>query len=672
MMKDEMNRSTAERGAVSIRAAAAVVAAVLVAAMLLWPESDRPATSGDGTADPAVHAADATELYTCGMHPDVIAEEPGTCPICSMKLTPMNIDAAPPTGERVVKYWRAPMDPSYVSDKPGKSPMGMDLVPVYEDEAGTHAADAVTISPVVVQNMGVRTALVRTRPLVRSIRSLGTVDYAEPLVKDVTTKFEGWIEGLHADYTGQPVEAGTPLFSVYSRELYSSQEEYVLSLRNRNAIGAENFPEAARDMERLVESSRMRLELFDISDAQIDEIEKRGEPSRTLTILSPHSGVVVEKMVRDGMRITPGMKLYTIADLSRVWVYVDIYENEVPFVKIGQQASMELSYLPGDVFHGKVVYVYPFVATETRTVKVRMEFDNPHLLLKPGMFANVHIEADLGRSGLVVPRAAVIDTGERRIAFVDVGEGRFEPREVRLGVDLGNDTVEILAGLAENEPVVTSGQFLLDSESKLREAVQKMMERRTGSSGGEATATGSGTVAPRRASATATAAAAAGAGGERETLPVGAARALAPATLPVVDAYLALHATLADGDGDAAEAAAMTLLAPLGVLDEAASSSTVEAAVLVKTRAVAAKETVHRMEGRSLDAIRARFGDLSDNVIEIVRLAGMDDAGSDLHVLRCPMAGGSWLQRGTEARNPYYGFAMLRCGDPVAKQGAER
>lgn len=678
-------RVNSRRGSLSLSWMVILAAVAALVVFLFWPESAVvPRDAGHSAEQSAVHSEDGEQhehahengrkdLYTCGMHPNVLSEEPGSCPICGMHLTPVVVETADSpssarSGERKVKYWRAPMDPNYISETPGKSPMGMDLVPVYEDETSAGTGTTIRISPVVVQNMGVRTAVVERSDLVRTIRTVGTIDYDEPLVRDVTTKFEGWIEKLYVDYTGQAVEKGAPLFTVYSRELYSSQEEYLLALRNQDTTMAKDFPDAARDMEQLVESSRLRLELFDISAEQIRELEQRGTPSKNLTMLSPHSGIVVEKMARDGMRVTPGMKLYTIADLSRVWVYVDIYENEVPFVKIGQQARMDLSYLPGEVFTGKVVYVYPFVATQTRTVKVRLEFDNPHMQLKPGMFANIRIDADLGRSGLVVPRSAIIDTGERQIAFVSRGEGRFEARQISVGFDLGSDSVEVREGLSEGEPVVTSGQFLLDSESKLREAVLKMIEQRKGKASSQELAASPADDTTTQVEATRDAG---GADISAEAVP-GSAASIATDLAPVLERYLEIQKGLAAGSARRAGEAATMIGSPLAELNSAARGLEGPSAAIVADYVETARAAVTGMRGRSLDSMRAQFQDLSRAVIGLLTLAGEKNLGGNLRVFSCPMAGGEWVQRGDEPANPYYGFSMLRCGDPAEIGGSEK
>jgi RND family efflux transporter MFP subunit len=436
-----------------------------------------------GGAAPSGTTAQNEQLYTCGMHPQVIQKGPGNCPICGMKLTPLKsadtggsggmTDAGPK--ERKVLYWRAPMDPNYISEKPGKSPMGMDLVPVYADEGESPVGTTIRIDPVTIQNMGIRTTTVTRGPLVKSIRTVGRVDYDEQLVTYINMKFNGWIEKLFVNETGQHVRKGQPLFDVYSPELYSAQEEYLAALR-----GLESLSQASESVQqqsrRLLEAAQVKLKYLDISDEQIDELKRTKQIHKTLTLHSPAEGIVTEKMALEGMYVNPGMKLYTIADLSRVWVYMDIYEYELPWIRVGQPAAMSLPYVPGKEFAGKVVYIYPYLEKQTRVIKVRLEFENPELELKPEMYANVTLSAELGRDAILVPREAYIDSGKRQVAFLDRGGGKFQPREIQIGVEAEEGMVEVLSGLDEGDVVVTSGQFLLDGESKLREAIAKMTE----------------------------------------------------------------------------------------------------------------------------------------------------------------------------------------------------
>lgn len=432
---------------------------------------------------PATSASQADQWYTCGMDPQVLQKGPGNCPICGMKLTPVkktddaSADSTAGPKERKVLYWRSSMDPAVVLDRPGLDSMGMELVPVYSEESAVPASGAIRIEPATVQNMGIRTAQLVRGPLVRTIRTIGRVDYNEGLVTFINTKFEGWIEKLGVNETGQHVNRGQPLFDVYSPKLYSAQEEFLAAVRGQERVsGASDLvKQQARD---LLEAARTKLKYLDVPDEHVERLEETGEARKTLTIRSPAAGIVTEKNALEGMYIDAGMKLYTIADLSRIWVYVDIYEYQLPWISIGQTATMSLPYLPGRAYTGKVVYIYPYLDERSRVIKVRLEFENPSLELKPGMFANVVLEARLQDDALLIPREAYIDTGKRQVAFQYLGEGRFMPREIQVGVESEDGRVQVLYGLDVGDTVVTSGQFLLDAESKLKEAAAKMMQER--------------------------------------------------------------------------------------------------------------------------------------------------------------------------------------------------
>lgn len=381
-------------------------------------------------------------------------------------------------------YWKAPMDPTYVRDQPGKSPMGMDLVPVCPGESGG-AEGMVRVEPGLIQSMGVRTEPVVTRDLSRKVRAVGRVDYDERRVAHVHTKVQGWIERLFVEYEGELVRKGQPLLEIYSPELVSTQEELLLAARYRDSTRESPFDDVSRGGEDLFQATRRRLELWDISKGAIDRLLEMGEVRKNLTLHAPTGGVVTHLMVREGMEVAPNQNLYTIADLSRVWVYADVYEYELPWVHEGQNVTVGLSYLPGRTFEGTVTYVYPFLDPKTRTARVRIELDNPDRILKPDMYANVVIETATREDVLAVPDEAVIRSGRRSIVIEALGDGRFVPRDVTLGVDSGDGFVEVQGGLDEGARVVTSGQFLIDSESKLQEAVQKMLSAAPAEDGAE-------------------------------------------------------------------------------------------------------------------------------------------------------------------------------------------
>ena len=415
-------------------------------------------------------------LYTCGMHPQVIQKKPGNCPICGMKLTPIRKQAgasaastnasATAGGERKVKYYKSTMLLGEISLTPRKDSMGMDMVPVYEDEAAD--SSTISIDPVTTQNMGIRIGVVTSGPLRRTIRTVGVIDFDETALADVTTKFRGWIEKLHADATGKQVHRGEPLFEIYSPELYSAQTEYLLAL--------EQVAKGTAGSEALKASALTKLRFFDISEEQITELERTKQASKALRVGAPRDGIVVEKMAVQGQMVDVGMKLYRLADLSLVWVLSQVYEQDLTFLKLGQEAVMRLSYLPDREFRGRVTYIYPTLDEKTRTARVRMEFHNPGFFLKPAMFATVEIRSELEPSTLLVPDMAVLRSGEKNTVFVALDGGKFEPRTVILGPRSENNLYQVLSGLSEGERVVTSGQFMLDSESQLREAIQKMLK----------------------------------------------------------------------------------------------------------------------------------------------------------------------------------------------------
>lgn len=322
------------------------------------------------------------------------------------------------------------------------------------------------------QFLGVTFTTVEKRPLIRQVKTVGRVEYDERKLGFVNTKFAGWIERLYVDFTGVYVDKGQPLMSIYSPDLVSAQQEYLQAIKAVRAIPPGADPSIVARSRELIVAAQRRLQLWDIRDEHIRDLERTGIPRRTLEIHSPISGYVIEKTALQGMRVEPGMNLYKIADVSRVWIDAEIYEYEVPLIKLGQAATVQLSYAPGEVFKGRVSYIYPYLDPATRTVKVRVEFDNPGNKLKPGMFADVVFDSNLG-SMLVVPETAVLDTGSRKVVFVSRGEGRFDPRDIKTGYQ-GSGLYQVLDGLREGEKVVTSANFLIDSESQLSTATSKM------------------------------------------------------------------------------------------------------------------------------------------------------------------------------------------------------
>jgi RND family efflux transporter MFP subunit len=587
-----------------------------LAAGVVWSSQLRPAAeraygailqlaSGEAAAPAQAEATKAAkQYYTCGMHPWVVLPAPGDCPICHMKLVPL--------------------DPSKFTGQ-------------------------ISINPVMTQNIGVRTAPVTVGPVTRIIRTVGAVDYNENLVWDVNLKVAGWIEKLHVTYVGQPVEKGQPLFELYSPELYTAQEEYLLALKGKAAAkgidGAAPSPELARMEGDLLAAARKRLQNFDISDEQIAALEKSGIAAKTMTIRSPRKGLVIAKTVYEGMRVETAMQPFRIADHSKVWVLVTLYEYQLPFVEVGQKAVMTLPYLLNKEFEGKITYIYPHLDTELRQVKVRLEFDNPDLLLKPGMFATIELARTLAKDRILVPREAVTDTGVRKVAFVSLGEGRFEPREVRVEAEAEGGMIEIVDGLKPGEMVVTSGQFLLDSEARLREALAKMIQ---------------GNLAAEQKAETAVAGPAA-----LRSMPEAAAKALSG----VLDAYFQVGEKLAADSMDGVAAPARQVAENVDALLKLEIPDNPH---FWHQHAEVAEIRGHALElvgAKDIDKAREQFADLSIALSKLVRATGVPPSyPKAVEELHCPMyregqGGTTWLQPAGKVKNPYYGKKMIECYD---------
>jgi len=420
------------------------------------------------------HEAASGTLYTCGMHPDVIQEEPGTCPLCGMNLTPIKRPGASAGGQRKAAYWTAPMDPNYISDMPGKSPMGMDLVPVYEDEV---SETIVWIDPATIQNIGVTTSEVEKRDLTVSLRTNGIVTIAEDNEYRVNPKISGWIEKLYVNRTGDLVEKGDPLLEIYSPQLVAAQEEFLLALGNVELLRQSQIERVKVSADNLLKSARRRLELWDISAAQIENLETTGIVKRTMIYNSPISGTVLHKNAVEGAAVKAGVDLFRIVDLTSVWVEAQIFEHEMPWLSLGGGVKIESPYDPSLSLTGKVDYIYPYMDAKTRTAKIRIIIQNPHLELRQEMYVDVIIDAQSSDNAVAVHKNAVIRSGVRDIVFVDLGDGRFMPREVKLGLETDR-FYEVVDGLTSGTTVVTSAQFLLDSEAKLQEAIQRRLKAR--------------------------------------------------------------------------------------------------------------------------------------------------------------------------------------------------
>jgi multidrug efflux pump subunit AcrA (membrane-fusion protein) len=417
--------------------------------------------------------------YHCPMHPTYVSDKPGDCPICGMRLVPLEDKAAAApaaTGERKVAYYRSPMDPSVRSDVPAKDSMGMDFVPVYEDElAGAGAVPGratVTLSAERRQVLGLRSEPVRVGSLARPIRTVGRVAPDERRLHHVHTKFEGYVEKLYVDFVGKKVRKGEPLASIYSPELVATQEEYLLAMRAEERLSGAEVPSVVKGGQDLVAAARRRLLLWDIRAEDVDALERSGTVRRTLDLYAEVEGYVVGKTALQGMRVMPSDPLFDIADLSHLWVLADVYEADLPAVRLGMQAELSIAYIPERKWRGTVTWIAPAVEEKTRTVKVRVEVDNRDDRLKPEMFADVVLEAGVGR-GLIVPETALVRSGTRTLVFVDREGGVLEPREVQVG-GRTESGVHVRSGLGEGDRVVVSANFLLDSESSLRAALAQM------------------------------------------------------------------------------------------------------------------------------------------------------------------------------------------------------
>lgn len=498
--------------------------------------------------------------FHCPMHPAVVSDRPGSCPICSMDLVPI--------GEGI-----SAGDTTAKSTVPGLA--------------------VVSITPQTRQLMGLKLGAVEKRPLAREVRTSARIVADETRLWRVATKVEGWVDQLFIAYTGQEVNEGDPLLTFYSPDLVSAQAEYLAALR---AGGGS-----------LAESARRRLELWDISADQIERLERDGKVEKNLTLYAPAGGVVTSRDVLAGQKIMPGDPLMVIADLSVVWGDADIYQSDLPYVKMGMPLELGLPYWPGKIFDGKVIFVSPTLDPSTRTLGARLEISNPKGLLKPGMFGDAKLHYILGEK-LSIPASAVMIGGRRTYAFRDLGDGHLVPVEIEIGAR-SDDYYELLKGLAEGERVVVSANFLVDSESNLKAALEAM--------------TGSGPAA-----------------GDASGPPVDE---VAGDTLPkLVPVYLEIQKALAADD-----------------LSKAATGAGSVRDVRLKSLETIAAAT-------DLTQARAGFYELSRSILPAVEKAGAPE-GQPLYRLYCPMAldnkGAEWLQSSTAVRNPYFGAWMLECGE---------
>ena len=378
--------------------------------------------------------------------------------------------------ERKIAFYRSPMDPTIHADRPTQDSMGMDFIRVYQDEVEVPASKVEGRAAVIIpadrrQLLGVQSLVLKRSAQMRVIRTVGRIVPDERLLHHIHTKYDGFIEHVYVDFIGKFVKRGEPLLSIYSPDLFATQQEYLLALKGARDL-SRNQGDAATRSGALVDAVRQRLLLWDVRPEEIATLEREGVARREVDLYSDESGYVLAKQALHGMRVTPADALFDIADLSRVWVQADVYEADLSAIRLGMAAVIETPSAPGRLLRGPVTFISPTVEPSTRTTKVRIEIGNPGGLLKPDMFADVSLNIDLG-SALLIPEGAIIDAGERKLAFVDLGEGRYEPREVTLGAKAESGFV-VISGVTEGEKVVTAANFLIDSESSLRAAVQSM------------------------------------------------------------------------------------------------------------------------------------------------------------------------------------------------------
>ena len=451
----------------------------------IWSTAHRSAD------DPGAGSA-SVQLHTCPMHPDIVQDHSDSCPICGMDLVPVETDTVDTAAATAHHHpsWTCPMHPQIVDGKPGSCPIcGMDLVeveaepvghhdPVEEHEAG--AGPIVRIDPMVIQKMNVTTETIGRRDIVRRIRTVGHLDYDQEGMVTVTTRYPGFVEKVYIDSVGQRVRRGDALFDVYAPELVQTQRELLSAIRYADSLVA--APEdVRRRAQELVVAARTRLEYWNLTAQQVQSIEASGQVQRTVTVFSPSSGTVMHRTHGlEGMAIQPGMDVIHIADLSKLLLSAEVFEDQLRWVDVGTPAIIHITYLPGDPIIGRVRFIEPEVQEKTRTVNLMIEVPNPGGRLKVGLFADVRFEPVLVPAAVAVPSQAVLRTGERDVLIIALGDGRFAPREVRLGVEGDDGFVQVLDGLEAGELVVTSAQFLIDSESNLRAAISKLAAGQSG------------------------------------------------------------------------------------------------------------------------------------------------------------------------------------------------
>ncbi len=392
------------------------------------------------------------QLWTCPMHPQIIRDQPGKCPICHMDLVPLENQTKNKNEENQMQEDHSQHKQSNISEI------------------------QIKIEPSIIQKIGLKVEKIEKKQVERTIQLVGHIEYDEAKIYIINSRINGWIEKLYVKTEGTYVRSGQPLLSIYSPELVSTQEEYLNLYKQyisaKNTLGEQDS--TVKELYKTLISSRERLKYWNISDFQIKQIEKNLKTNHLLSLFSPYDGFVIEKKVFEGQKISEGMDLFKIANISNVWVVLHIPEKEVPFIYVGQKVKIQIPQLSGKNYYGKISYIYPYIAQDTRDFKARIDIKNSNFELKPGMYANVELIYKVPKEILIVPYSSVVKTGKRNIVFVYKGEGIVEPREVEIGLTDGENWIEIIQGIKEEESVVTSGQFLLDSETRIQEAIQKL------------------------------------------------------------------------------------------------------------------------------------------------------------------------------------------------------
>lgn len=550
---------------------------------------------GPATAPSAANAGQK-QLWTCGMHPQVIQDHPGECPICHMELTPLNASAV--------------------------------------------SAGQLTIDPTVVQNMGLRYARVETGAIARQVRVVAYLEEPEPAHRDINLRVDGWIEKLYANIDGMDVKEGQPLFDLYSPELRGAIEE-LITARRMAAAGQGNAAAIRSGVER-------KLELMGLSRAQVQEMAALEEAPAAVPILAPMTGHLTQKMVYEGAAVKAGELAMRLASRSRMWLDTQVYESQLPLIRVGDGATATVEALPGRTFAGQIVFIHPHLDPETRTALVRIELDNPDLALRQGMYATATVDASVGDdSQVIVPREAIIDTGSRQLVFVSLGEGRFEPRTIKSGIS-GAGVVQVLEGLRAGETVVTSGQFLLDSESRLKEAIQKHLHGTTPEGGGAVATAG-------------------------QVEPAGSAAPAAPApstqpsvAAPGVDDILAAYLPIARKLG---EKQAEDKPVDLSGVVKAARAAVAEADGPAKQLLQPVLASAEAMADLPIGEQRKAFLPLSEALLHLLDRTPPSPSRPKLHLAQCPMAldsrGAIWIQDSDDLANPYFATSMKSCGEFV-------